>query len=390
MATTASAQEANSNNADLASNNTKLPIGLAPGVSSNEAHTANMPTVSNDDNAVVIKETTLPIYESDPGNLLGMQRVSGHAGVTKPESSSDKKLVTSGIDDTRSVNINYNSALAAKNNVASVNELSAEDKEWIENYALYNRPIPKKWKGKLAWQMYATPSVVYRELNNDGISSTVPNSAPFVIPASDRDINKDVKQRPSVGLEVGAGFKYAIFKGVSLKTGLQLNFTRYNTHAFHNTHPVATKLTMHDPANNNTYELYKTTPYSNKTGLDAVKLHNETYQVSIPIGVDLRILGNENLQWNLGVALQPTLVIGGRAYLISSDRRNFVKENSMINRWNLNTAIETFITYKANGFTWQLGPQFRRQLFSTTDKRFIIQEKLLNYGIKIGVSKNLK
>ena len=46
----------------------------------------------------------------------------------------------------------------------------------------------------------------------------------------------------------------------------------------------------------------------------------------------------------------------------------------MLNRWNLNAGVETFITYKYNGFTWQIGPQFRSQLFTTNNKKFVIEE----------------
>ncbi len=269
------------------------------------------------------------------------------------------------------------------------NVITKDDKEWIENYASYNRPMPKKWAGKLSWQMYATPSIVYRSLYNDPNFGTTPNSAPFLI-AANRDINDEVVNKPSLGIEVGTALQYSILKGIKIKGGLQLNFTRYNSNAFHNTHPVTTKLVMHDYATNSTYELFRTTPYSNKTGLEAVKLHNETYQLSLPVGVDVKLLGNEKLQWNVGVTLQPTLLLGGKSYLISSDRRNYVKENSMLNRWNLNTGIETFISYKLNGFTYQVGPQIRRQLFSTNNKQFAVEERLINYGIKFGIVKTIK
>ena len=270
------------------------------------------------------------------------------------------------------------------------NIISKEDQEWIDHYALYNRPVPRKWVGKLAWDVYATPSIVYRTLDTDygfGITST---SAPFVIPANNREINTQVNNKPSLGLEAGVGLQFPILKSVRIKTGLQLNFTRYNSNAYHNAHPVATKLTMHDYTANSTYEIFRTTPYSNKTGLDAVKLHNETFQVSLPIGIDLKLLGSDNLQWNVGATIQPTYLLAGKSYLISSDRRNYVKESSMLNRWNLNAGFETFITYKKNGITYHIGPQFRRQIFSTNSKRFAIEERLVNYGIKFGVVKLLK
>ena len=98
-------------------------------------------------------------------------------------------------------------------------------------------------------------------------------------------------------------------------------------------------------------------------------------------------MGNEKLQWNIGATIQPTFIVGGKNYLISSDKRNFVTDPSLLNKWNLNAGLETFISYKSNGLTWQVGPQFRTQLFSTNSKQFVIEERLVNYGIKLGVSK---
>ena len=62
----------------------------------------------------------------------------------------------------------------------------------------------------------------------------------------------------------------------------------------------------------------------------------------------------------------------------------------MLTRWNFNAGFETFVSFKSNGLTWQIGPQFRKQLFTTNSKTFAVEEKLLNYGIKFGVSKTLK
>ena len=56
----------------------------------------------------------------------------------------------------------------------------------------------------------------------------------------------------------------------------------------------------------------------------------------------------------------------------------------------MNAGFETYISFKtAAGFTWQLGPQFRKQLFSTNSTQFSIEERIMSYGIKIGLSKKL-
>ncbi len=268
--------------------------------------------------------------------------------------------------------------------------VSTDDKNWIDHYALYNRPAPKKWANKLDWQIYATPTVVYRSLSSSSAFGNTLNATPFAISSSNQNINSAVTQTPSLGFELGTGLKYLILKNVRIKGGFQLNFTRYNAHAFENSHPVATKLTMHNFETKTSYEVYRSTAYSNNSGLESIKLHNETFQISLPIGADLKLIGNDRLALNVGATIQPTFVAGGKSYLISSDRHNYVKETSMLNRWNLNAGFETFISFKSNGLTWQIGPQFRKQLFSTNNKTFAVEEKLVNYGIKFGISKTLK
>jgi hypothetical protein len=272
-----------------------------------------------------------------------------------------------------------------KNIPADTKLLSEEDKFWIENYALYNRPAPKKWKGKLSWQAYITPSVVYRLLENSAAGKNIGLTALY----SNSDINNSVIHTPSLGIEIGTGLQYDLGKKLKIKTGVQLNFTRYNAHAFDNGHPIATSLTMLDNSGDMAYEVYRISPYNSANGITPVKLHNQTFQVSLPVGADYKIASADNLEWYAGASIQPTFVLAGRSYLISTDRRNYVKEADMLNRFNLNAGFETFIAIKAKGITWQIGPQFRKQIFSTNSKVYSIEERLLNYGLKIGITKKL-
>ena len=276
----------------------------------------------------------------------------------------------------------------SQNNPSSI---SMKDKEWIENNAINNRKAPKKWAGKITTMAYATPSVVYRTLTNNPDFFVNPNSSSSVsLSTANQALKENLNQLPAMGLELGAGLQYSILKNLSIKGGVQLNYTRYSTNAFANSHPFSTAITLHDFVSNTNYEEYKTSPYSNKSGLEATRLHNETFQFSLPIGANLKLAGNKKLQWNVGATIQPSFVLGGKNYLLSSDNRNFVNEPSLLRRWNLNAGFETFITFKSKGLSWQIGPQFRTQLLSTNSKQYVIEEKLLNYGLKVGVSKIIR
>jgi hypothetical protein len=275
-------------------------------------------------------------------------------------------------------------------NISPINiTTNSNDKQWIENYALYNRPAPRKWKGKLAWQAYFTPSVIYRQLYNNTTGKNISGNT-LATTLNNSSINSVVNQTPSIGLEAGLGLQFPILKGVKLNAGLQLNYTRFNISAFGNAHPTATSLTMNNENYGQVYELSRSTPYSNIIGLNPETLHNQTYQLSLPIGADIKLAGIDNVEWYVGATIQPTFVLAANSYLISTDRRNYVKENSMLNHFNMNAGFETYISFKtAAGLTWQIGPQFRKQLFSTNSKLFSIEERLMGYGLKIGISKKL-
>lgn len=261
--------------------------------------------------------------------------------------------------------------------------LTEADKSWIDHYALYNRPAPKSWAGKMSLLAYVTPSVVFSNLQYNVADKPGLNNNSRV---SNGDVNDFVKNKPSIGLETGVSLQYKVAKRLKLKAGVQFNYTRYNTHAFENFHPIATSLTMN---NGYPYEVFATTPYSNSFGLNPIKLHNETYQFSLPVGADFRLTALDNIEWYAGATIQPTMVLFANSYVISTDRRNFVNEPSLLNRFNLNAGFETYLSYKTNGYTWQAGPQFRSQIFSTNTRSFSVEERLMNFGFKIGVSKKL-
>ena len=265
--------------------------------------------------------------------------------------------------------------------------LSETDKAWIEDFAMYNKQAPKKWQGKIQVQLYITPSVVFRTLKNNAAGNLAFNNTGNI---NQIDVESIVNHKPSFGIETGLALQYDLFKRLSIKAGVQLNYTRYNIHGFENYHPIATSLTMNrGNGQNGTYELFRTTPFSNSYGLTPVKLHNETYQISVPVGASFKLASINKIDWYVGATIQPTLIAYGKSYLISTDRRNYVQEPTMINRFNLNAGWETYISYKINNYTWQLGPQFRSQIFSTNTKLYSVEEKLQNFGFKIGISKKL-
>ena len=267
------------------------------------------------------------------------------------------------------------------------NKLNPNDeKSWMEDYVLHNKSARQKWKDHLELEIYATPSIGYRRLeNNAKPEATVTSFSANQQPA--RDLNKSVSQKPGLGLEAGVGLSYSFAKKFRLKIGAQLNYTSYTINADETNHPVLTTLLLNDINTNNAYLTSRTSTHSNSSGLDPVKLRNKTYQVSIPVGLAVKLAGNNKLEWYVGVSVQPTYVMGGKANLISSDYQNYVTEPSMLSKWNLNTGVETYINYKMGSYSLQVGPQLRYQVLSTYNKKYTIKENLYNAGLKIGIVK---
>jgi hypothetical protein len=103
------------------------------------------------------------------------------------------------------------------------------------------------------------------------------------------DVASAVSHKPSAGLETGLSLQYDLAKRIKLKGGVQLNYTSYNADAYETNHPVATTITMNASDGNSIYEQSRLSNYSNAFGLLAISLHNETYQISLPVGADIKL-----------------------------------------------------------------------------------------------------
>lgn len=269
---------------------------------------------------------------------------------------------------------------------AKKDALSAEDKAWIEDYALHNKAQRGKWKDRLAMEFYVTPSIGYRKLASNSTMAT--NTGNYIAQSASPSGVNPMDHKPGLGLEAGLGLVYAAAKNIRLKAGVQANVTNYIINADETNHPILTTLLLNELNTGYPYMVSRISTVANTSGLQPVKLHNKTYQVSIPVGFALKLSGNSKFDWYAGATAQPTFVIGGKANLISADKRNYVSDPTFIRHWSLNAALETYVQYKFNGYTLQVGPQLRYQLVSTYSKQFSLNENLYNTGLKIGVLKN--
>ena len=221
----------------------------------------------------------------------------------------------------------------------------------------------------VTWTYYFTPSLSYRYLSNN--------------------VNDVVVHKPRTGYEAGTEMSFKLYKKLSFTTGLQLNFSGYKIRA-NSAHPILATLTLNTETPGQ-YSIYSSiSHYSNSRGSEFEKLKNYSLQASIPIGLQYVIAENENIKFTAALSFQPSLIFAGRAYLLSSDKKNYLTAPDLPRNWNMNTGFRTFVSFSSNSFNWQIGPEVRYQLLSTYSNRYQEKEHLVNYGFRIGISKSTK
>ncbi len=266
-------------------------------------------------------------------------------------------------------------------------EISDADRKWMDNYAFENQARKNKWKAQTGWEIYVTPGVGYRTLSektNKPIANSLSTSA-----YNNTNINSGLNHTPSVALEAGVSMLHRFAKNVRWKVGAQLNYSSYNIPAFDLGHPVLATLQMSESNSGYPYLRSALTNTSSTIVGKPVVLTNSLLQISLPIGVDIRLAGKDKIQWFAGATVQGSYNLNAKANIISSDRNYYINDASMVRKFNLNTSFETFVTYKTNsGVILKAGPQFRYQPLSTYIHQLNITEKNYNIGLKLGVVKD--
>lgn len=254
----------------------------------------------------------------------------------------------------------------------------------LQNYIPVSLSLPKR--KKLNLQFYFSPTISYRRLaDNKHLSHFSQRNIPLA--SNYLNIDKFVDHNPSIGAEIGSNILLKAGRNFTLKTGLQLNYSRYSIKAYRfYTEKASIAL---NTVGRIADTLTSYTSYRNFSGYSPENLQNQYLQVSVPVGAEVKLLGNRRLQLNIAGTIQPTYLLLSDTYLLSSDYVNYAQQPSLVRKWNVHSSLETFVSYKVGGLRWQVGPQFRYQLLSSYNDRYPIKEYLREYGFKFGVSKTL-
>ena len=255
--------------------------------------------------------------------------------------------------------------------------------------SVVNSYTPNGRKKKTEWQLFFTPTISYRKLseNKSYLRASPQGTNPANISAL-YDVNNVVTHKPDLGLELGFSVKYPVTRSVKLKTGLQFNMNRYDIKVFNNLPEIAT-ISL-NTSNGRVNSLNTVTRYRNFSGAKSDWIQNTYFQISSPVGVEVKLRGDEQKQFGIATNIQPTYIIGDRAYLISTDYKNYSQVPWLIRNWNVNTSVEAFVAYSTGNLKWQVGPQVRYQLLSSFRAEYPVKENLFDFGFKVGVALNNK
>ena len=266
--------------------------------------------------------------------------------------------------------------------IAEVNSVTAE-------------PSPEKSASQLthlhndrfSWEIYFTPTLnthYLTGLNYQTMAQSIQSSPIMLVNVS--NVNGFVDNTPVLGYNLGGNFLYKLSNNISLKAGLEFSFNRYYIRTY-NSGSQQTSVAL------NTYFGYVADSLSSVSGTGTEKnpqhYQNHYYQISMPVGIEMKVAGNGRVQLHLGVNLQPSYLLNTDAYVLSDDYKGYTKNAQAFRRWNLNAGAEAFISYGVGNIRWELGPQVRYQIFSTYKDNYPMKENMLNYGIRIGISKTI-
>lgn len=233
-------------------------------------------------------------------------------------------------------------------------------------------PKLKKRKGFL---VYLSATLSYRSFNPKNKF----NYANYGV----YDNNNHIAHKPAFGWEAGFAFLKQIKPGIQLRSGLQFNYSRYTITASQGA-PAFASLSV-----NSISTSQRISNLENRDGYKNQEYPNSSYQISVPVGMLIRLNKNPKSNLNIGFSVQPSYMVHASAFLLSSDYRNYVEAPDMLRRFNIFSGAELVYSKKIGQYHLLAGPQLRYQLLSRHKKEYSFRENLIDYGFKLGIARDL-
>jgi hypothetical protein len=285
------------------------------------------------------------------------------------------------ISHTHRLHATENNLLSARPSLSIINAKTSSIQSMFsgilsETESLPNTPVKTAKKNNtFSFQFYITPSVSYRLMTSQYILR--PGES-----LSDR--RNHVRHYPATGMEAGIGLIKPLSSRLSIKGGLQVNFSRYQIKGseteqelvFVSTSPVS--------------GFEESSRMSNADGSKPKKLMNENLQLSVPIGLDYQIYKNKRIAVHAAGSVQPGFTVHASGHLITSNYKNYIQAEHLFRRFNIQSALESYMKVNAGSIDFHAGPQIRYQLLSNIVDLYPVKEHLIDYGFKIGLIKHIR
>jgi hypothetical protein len=241
-------------------------------------------------------------------------------------------------------------------------------------------------------QVYFTPSVSYHVISHAGTKSNVYlPAASSSSPGNVVDVNALVHNTSAVaGYQAGAAIGYRLSNSLTLRAGLQFNYSQYG---LDETSTTPTPVAQSAGPTSNSNGVAGGSNISMQTALGKQPANgvitNIYYQIALPVGIDWKAWAGKKFAWGIAASLQPNYSIYKTPFMVATVNNNYADGSAMMRKWNINSSVESYLSYTTGKYKWQLGPQVGYQLLSSLKGGYPITEHLLNYGIKIGVVRSL-
>lgn len=276
-------------------------------------------------------------------------------------------------------------------------ENHANADEFVRDFVYVNSQ-PRQKNSKFGFQFYVTPSTSYRKLSDQKVKDIIQPAAAAasVSPAQNvplspnlaADVNHVVRHKPAMGFELGFAVLYNMSDRLKFKTGAQLNVRQYYIETFQSLTNDLTSLSLINYGGIETINFYS--PWNNNTGYKKTQLDNKVYQVSIPLGIQWEMIRGKHFGFSTEASVQPTLTLNNNTYLLSTDYKHYTGGGNFIRKWNINTSVGFNLSYTNGAASWQIGPQIRYQHLPTYSNQYPIKEYLMDYGVRIGFTRQIK
>ena len=333
-------------------------------------------TVNTFTGSEIVSNINLPLSSIESSKSQAISQVNlespaSTAAITKPENTTE--VVT-----TLSENV------VAANIELPTTQPDVEEKLPLTIESVTNSYQRQKHNPRFNWQLHFTPTISYRSLQEDQKFIAQARMNLSAAPSYTPELNNVITHRPDLGMQVGITGTYPLGKRIDLVAGLQFNVSKYDIKAFNYPSEVATIALMNSWGGSTAVSTL-TSFRSNGFMAKASWLRNYYYSLSVPLGLEWRILGKKQNHWGFSTTIQPTYVVGNRSYMISMDYQNYAEVPYLINKWNMNVGFETYAKFSIGKNDFRIGPQVRYQLFSSFKKGYPVSEHLYDFGVKLGM-----